>query len=58
MKASMSTDLADRIAQFQADANATIEEMTANKDQRHDTLEAERKARQATLTDLADELKE
>ena len=32
--------------------------MTANKDQRYDTLEAERKARQATLTDLADELKE
>ena len=54
----MSADLAARIAKFQADANAVIEEMTANKDQRHDTLEAERKARQATLTDLADELKE
>ena len=54
----MSADLAARIAKFQADANANIEEMTANKDQRHDTLEAERKTRQANLTAIADQLKE
>ena len=46
----MSADLAAKIAKFQEDANASIEEMTANKDERYDTLEAERKTRQATLT--------
>ena len=53
----MSADLAAKIAKFQEDANASIEEMKANKDERYDTLEAERKTRQATLTQLVDELK-
>ena len=58
LKAQMAADLTARIADFQTYANAKIDEFRAAKDQRVATLDAERKARQATLTELADELKE
>ena len=40
-----SADLAARIASFETDANETIEEFIAEKDQRFDTLDAGRRSR-------------